>query len=79
MDSKYNEDAMIQNLKDAGCDNDTVLAFMDDIRKGMSTEGLKRLSIHRRLLLEELHKTQKQIDCLDYLVYKIEQTGKMRA
>ena len=32
------------------------------------------LSKHRRTLLDALHVCQKQIDCLDYLVYTIKKT-----
>lgn len=69
MDSKYNEDTIIQNLKDTGCGQDIITAFMDNIREEKLTDGLKLLSTHRRSLLDELHKTQKRIDYLDYLVY----------
>lgn len=69
MVSKYNEDTIVQNLKDTGCDQDTITAFMDDLREEKLTDGLKLLSTHRRSLLDELHKAQKRIDCLDYLVY----------
>lgn len=72
MYSKTNEDAIIQNLLDAGCDNKTIHAFMKDIRENKMEAGLKLLAIHRRALLDDIHKEQKQIDCLDYLVYTIQ-------
>lgn len=43
------------------------------------SEGLKLLSSHRRLLLDRLHKDQKQIDCLDYMVYQLEKQAKIGA
>ncbi len=70
MNSKYKE-AIIQNLKDSGCGEDTIKAFVEDLREKKISEGLKLLEAHRRVLLEELHKEQKRIDCLDYLVYKV--------
>ena len=70
--NKYNEDTIIQNLKDAGCDEDKIIAFIKDIREEKISDGLKLLSTHRRLLLDHLHEDQKQIDCLDYLVYQLE-------
>lgn len=72
MNCNYNEDAIIQNLKDAECDEDKIQAFITNIREDKISDGLKLLSMHRRLLLENLHKKQKQIDCLDYLVYQLE-------
>ena len=76
MGSNYNEDTIIQNLKDTGCGQEVIAAFMDDIREEKITDGLKLLSIHRRSLLDELHKAQKQIDRLDYLVYVLEKCPK---
>lgn len=70
--NKYNEDAIIQNLKDAGCDEGSIMAFIEDIRAEKISDGLKLLSLHRRSLLDHLHEDQKQIDCLDYLVYQLE-------
>lgn len=76
MNNENEENRIIQNLKDAGCDNDTIAAFVEDVRKQNITRGLQLLAIHRRTLLDNLHKEQKQIDCLDYLIYKIKkQTG----
>lgn len=72
MSNNHNEDSIIQNLKDAGCDEDTIKAFIKDIRAEKISEGLKLLSAHRRTLLRHLHEEQKQIDCLDYLVYQLE-------
>ncbi len=76
MKNENEENRIIQNLKDAGCDNDTITAFVEDVRKQNITQGLQLLSMHRQTLLDNLHKEQKQIDCLDYLIYKIKkQTG----
>lgn len=72
MNSKNSEEAIIRNLKDAGCDEDTIITFMEDIKKDRLDEGLKLLATHRRSLLDDLHKEQKQIDCLDYLVYTMQ-------
>lgn len=69
MENKDSEGAIIQNLKDAGCDSDTISVFMEELRSGRIDEGLEILSVYRRSLLDALHKGQKQIDCLDYLVY----------
>ena len=66
------DEAVIQNLIDAGCGGDTAVTIFDDIRAGRISECLKLLSEHRRSLLDKLHKAQKQIDCLDYLVYQLE-------
>lgn len=72
MNGEYKEEAIIQNLKDSGCGTEMIEAFVEDLREEKYSEGLKLLAAHRRTLLDELHKEQKRIDCLDYLVYKME-------
>lgn len=65
------ENAIVQNLIDAGCGQELIAEFMDDLRKDNISKDLKLLEAHRRILLDNLHKEQKRIDCLDYLVYKM--------
>lgn len=66
-----NENAIVQNLIDAGCGQDFIAEFMEGFRKENLAEELKLLAAHRRSLLDSLHEEQKRIDCLDYLVYKM--------
>lgn len=71
-------ETIIQNLKDAGCSAGTISDFMEDIEGGKMADGLKLLAVHRRSLLDHLHEEQRQIDCLDYLVWQMEkQKGKL--
>lgn len=65
------ENAIVQNLIDAGCGQELIAEFMDNLRKDNISKDLKLLEAHRRILLDNLHKEQKRIDCLDYLVYKM--------
>lgn len=64
-------DAVIQNLKDAGCNQDMIDCCINCLDSGQKEELLKRLENHRLGLLDKVHEGQKQIDCLDYLVYQI--------
>ena len=66
---KRDETAIRQNLIDAGCGQELIKKFMEDFKHGRTAEELKLLAAHRRKLLDELHREQKRIDCLDYLVY----------
>ncbi|MDE6764300.1 MAG: hypothetical protein K2J73_11580 [Oscillospiraceae bacterium] len=66
-----NSEAIIQNLRDSGCGENTITEFVNDLNDKNFSHGLKLLKVHRNVLLDELHKEQKQIDCLDYLVYKM--------
>ncbi len=78
MNNENSENAIIQNLKDAGCNQDMITAFINDLKEGCIDDGMKLLAAHRRLLLEEIHREQKQIDCLDYLVYKMKKTKQVK-
>lgn len=76
MRENQSTEAIIQNLKDAGCDSDTIEKFMADLQTGKEANGLKRLAAHRKNLLDSLHREQKCIDCLDYLVYQMKEAKK---
>lgn len=64
-----NKDLIIQNLKDAGCEQNLI----DEFLKLEKSAQFSLLAKHRSNLLEELHKNQKQIDCLDYLIFNLKQ------
>ena len=53
----------------------TLLA--QNVRKGGS-RLLELLARHRAALLDEVHKSEKKIDCLDYLIYRIKQNQHKR-
>ena len=67
------EAAIVRNLEDAGCDQDTITDFVEQLRMGNQKDQLRLLEKHRKFLLERVHKEEKRIDCLDYLVYQISQ------
>lgn len=71
-----NQDEVIQNLKDAGCEAETIENFIGYEKEGEIKKELELLSCHRKCLLETLHSCQKQIDCLDYLIYKMKNKAK---
>lgn len=63
------EFAVIQNLKDAGCDDVLITNYLTLRTKGYTEEQLRLLACHRCNLMTELHNNQKKVDCLDYLIY----------
>lgn len=63
---------IIQNLKDAGCNSKTVEQFIGLGEEGKTKEQLHLLALHRQRLLDRLHRNEKRIDCLDYLVYQMQ-------
>lgn len=63
---------MMQDLRDAGCDDETVEQFGDLGTRGNTQGQLELLSRHRKQLLEKIHHREQQICCLDYLTYQLE-------
>lgn len=63
---------VLQNLKDAGCTDEMVEEFMALQDNGGEEQQLRLLSGHRKHLLEKLHRDERRIDCLDYLIYQME-------
>lgn len=61
-----------QNLKDAGCDEQTTQKCMSFAKDGDTIGMLPILTQYRSALLCTVRSGQKQIDCLDYLIYKIQ-------
>ena len=64
--------ALLENLEDAGCGPEFAERFLTLEQTGQHQEQLKLLSDHRRQLLDSLHREERRIDCLDYLVYQLE-------
>lgn len=63
---------MLQNLNDAGCDVETIQKCITFHNEGKTREQLRLLAQQRRNLLRAIHENQKRIDCLDYLIHRIE-------
>lgn len=62
-----------RNLSDVGCDSPFIEKFLLLEQKERRREQLHLLAQHRLSLLEELHRDQYRIDCLDHMVYIMEQ------
>lgn len=62
---------LYQNLLDAGCSQELIEKCMTLARKRQPADILPLLSHHRKELLNNVHESQKRIDCLDFLVYNI--------
>lgn len=65
------EQAIVANLVDAGCDNALIEQFMRFLNTDRKETGLSLLAKHRRFLLDCYHADQKKIDCLDFLLYHL--------
>lgn len=67
-----------QNLLDAGCGQEIIQRCME-LAQGEQTAEMKRILVrHRQTLLDTVHAGQRQIDCLDYLIYRMEKQNKPR-
>lgn len=63
--------SIYQNLIDGGCNEETVKDFILLAKDSKYAELLPFLFQHKEELLASLHQVQKQIDCIDYLIYKL--------
>ncbi len=64
------EKAYLSNLLDAGCTQRMAEQCLFLLKEGKKSEALRLLAAHRSDLLKRLHASQKQLDCLDYFIYK---------
>jgi len=62
---------VIENLKDAGCNKSTIEKFMDCGGNNRKERQLEILEKQRTDLLKRIHKDEKRISCLDYLIYQM--------
>lgn len=72
-DSDIERISTIMTLRDIGFKKEDIKAYMLLKQAGVSTlkERLKILEVKRSAILDEMHKKEKQLECLDYLRYKI--------
>ncbi len=80
MDYKETDaEAVEQNLRDAGCSDDFIAAFLRVWETGSTKEQLRLLSSQRCRLLNNVHAEQRKLDCLDYLRYQLEKAQRLHA
>lgn len=65
------DNALIQNLHDAGCSQQLIEEFMRSRQEKNMFYQIRILVKQRNLLLEALHKDQNKLDCLDYLLFQL--------
>lgn len=65
--------SVIITLKNAGFSNDSLLKYIELSKHGdiSNREKIHILKQQRQKLLDEIHSKQKNLDCLDYLIYKL--------
>ena len=70
--------AVLQNLLDAGCQEDVIKQYCELEAQPRSIDLIRRdqkmlLARQRKELLDDLHQCQRKIDCLDFLLYQMNQ------
>lgn len=65
-------DDIEQNLRDAGCNAEIIKDFFscEDGKRVHRQKAL--LEEYRKTLLKRVHKEEKKISCLDYLIFQLE-------
>ncbi len=69
------EEEVIQNLRDAGCSEQIICDFLEELHTGRRPQSICLLRKYRQQLLEDIHIRQKRIDCLDYLLYAMKRSN----
>ena len=73
------ENAVKRNLLDAGC-SDVSAVFVDQlVQAGRIPDAIHELRVIRCGLMDELHRSQRRVDCLDYLIRQIEKENRTTA
>jgi hypothetical protein len=62
---------LIENLYDSGCDKELIDEFFSLLEQNKFEKIYELLRKHREALLETIHKNQKEIDILDYLIFNL--------
>ncbi len=65
------EEDVIQNLRDAGCDQKIIKTFMAYMDQDDLNSQMRLMDEQRKRLLDRVHEEEKKIDCLDYLVHQM--------
>ena len=68
--------ALKNNLVDAGCSRESAVIVERFWSEGRLDDALHQLKIIRCDLMEELHQSQRKIDCLDHLIRQTEKEMK---
>ena len=73
------EQSIIQNLRDSGCGEETVTRIYGLYQAGLLDDAIRSLRSFRCGLIEELHESQSKVDCLDYLVHRLQKEAQREA
>ena len=70
------KERLMQGLSDAGCDAAACTAIGSLFEAGNTREMLRRMRLQRCELVNEMHKSQRKVDRMDYLIHAQEKRMK---
>lgn len=72
-----NRETIVQNLRDAGCDERLIERFLAQGDEATLCDQVRLLEKHRCCLLNHMHAVQRQIDCLDHMLWQMKRGAKL--
>lgn len=70
------KEQLMQGLSDAGCDTAVCMAIGSLFEAGNTREMLRQMRLQRCNLVDEMHRSQRKIDRMDYLIHAQEKRMK---
>ena len=67
--------AMLDNLVDAGCTKHDAEIAGELYKNGQADELIRFLKKCRCSLIEEMHESQRKVDCMDFLIRRAERNA----
>jgi hypothetical protein len=72
------QEQLIQGLSDAGCSVETVERIRTLCEAGNYDEMLHQMKVQRCVLIDEMHKSQRKVDRIDFLIRNQEKQRNQR-
>lgn len=63
------EGELVQNMVDAGCEEETIASVLACLKQGQKKKGLLLLQRQRKMLLDGIHRNQSCIEFLDGVLW----------
>lgn len=63
---------MMQNLRDIGCGEEMTARIFGLYQAGYVDDAVRSLRVFRGKLMDDLHERQSRVDCLDFLVRRLQ-------
>ena len=62
------KEQLIQGLSEAGCSKKTAERIGALYEAGSYDEVLRQMKVQRCVLIDEMHESQRKVDCMDFLI-----------